>query len=255
MQRWLPWPWVILALLTLIVRPESALAAEEITVSAAASLTDALKAVAHQFEQDHSGIKVVLNFAASGVLLQQMAQGAPVEVFLSADQKTMDQAQETGLIVPETRKNLVSNGLVLIVPQDSRLALKDLHSLARPEVKRLGLGNPETVPAGRYTREALRHQGLWETLQPKYIMGESVRQVLDYVSRGEVDAGFVFTTDAAIAKGKVRPVLVVKGHRPILYPLALVAAGRQPALARKFLDFLGGPQAQEIFKKYGFGKP
>jgi molybdate transport system substrate-binding protein len=246
---------MILALLTLVVRPGTVLAAEELMVSAAASLTDAIKTIARQFEEDHPGVKVVLNFAASGVLLQQMAQGAPVDVFISADQKTMDQAQEKGLIVPETRKNLVSNGLVLIVPQDSRLALKDLPSLARPEVKRLGLGNPETVPAGRYTREALRHQGLWEALQPKYIMGESVRQVLDYVSRGEVDAGFVFATDAAIAKGKVTSVQVVKGHQPILYPMALVAASRHPDLARKFLDFLGGSKAREIFTQYGFGEP
>jgi molybdate transport system substrate-binding protein len=122
-------------------------------------------------------------------------------------------------------------------------------------VKRVALGNPAGVPAGRYSQEALSKAGLWEALQPKLILGESVRQVLDYVSRGEVDAGFVFATDAAIAKGKVKTVAEVQGHQPIIYPAALVAAGQQKELAKEFLNFLTSAAGVEILKKYGFGRP
>ena len=188
--------------------------------------------MAGQFEKTHPGTKIVCNFAASGSLLQQIAQGAPVDVFASADQKTMNQAQEKGLIIPASRKNFVSNILVLIAPGKIESALAGLGDLALPEVKRVALGNPETVPVGRYTQEALTKAGLWETLKPKFIYGESVRQVLDYVSRGEVDAGFVFATDAAIAKEKVKTVIEVQGHQPIVYPVALVAASQKKALAQ-----------------------
>jgi len=119
----------------------------------------------------------------------------------------------------------------------------------------VALGNPASVPVGRYTQEALTKAGLWEELQPKLIMGESVRQVLDYVSRGEVDAGFVFATDAAIAKGKVKIVTAVQGHQPIVYPVALVSASSKQVLGQEFLNFLFAPESVAIFSKYGFGKP
>jgi molybdate transport system substrate-binding protein len=243
----------VLGLAALILWGTPASAAQELIVSAAASLTNALKEVAGQFEKTHPGTKIVCNFAASGPLLQQIAQGAPVDVFASADQKTMNQAQEKGLIVPASRKNFVTNTLVLIAPEKSGLSLAGLGDLASPGVKRVALGNPATVPVGRYTQEALTKAGSWETLKPKYIYGESVRQVLDYVSRGEVDAGFVFATDAGIAKRKVKTVAGVQGHQPIIYPVALVAASQKKALAQDFLDFVMSPAAQEIFKKYGFG--
>lgn len=238
-----------------LVQAAPALGAQELTVSAAASLTNVFPEIGKDFEQQHPGTKVIYNFAASGPLLQQIAQGAPVDVFASADQKTMNQAQEKGLIVPASRKNFVSNILVLIVPQDSKLALPGLKDLASAAVKRVALGNPASVPVGRYTREALTKAGLWQALQPKLIMGESVRQVLDYVSRGEVDAGFVFATDAAIAKGKVKIVATVQGHQPIVYPVALVAASQKQALAQEFLNFLFAPESVALFNKYGFGKP
>jgi len=227
----------------------------ELIVSAAASLTNAFPEIGKIFERQHPGTKVIFNFAASGPLFQQIAQGAPVDVFASADQKTMNQAQEKGLIVPASRKNFVSNTLVLIAPGKSSLPLTGLKDLAATGIKRVALGNPATVPVGRYTQEALTQAGLWETLKPKFIYGESVRQVLDYVSRGEVDAGFVFATDAAIAKRKVKTVAAVQGHQPIIYPVALVAASPKKALAQSLVDFIVSPAAQEIFQRYGFGKP
>ncbi len=250
------WLGLLAALaLTLITGPPALGASRELTVSAAASLTNAFPEVGKVFEQQHPGTKVVFNFAASGPLLQQIAQGAPVDMLASADQNTMDRAQEKGLIVPASRRNFVSNTLVLIVPQGSKLSLSGLKDLVTPEVKRVAVGNPEGVPAGRYTQEALIKAGLWEPLQPKLIMGASVRQVMDYIVRGEVDAGFVFATDAAIAKGKVNTVMEVKGHQPIVYPVALVAASQKKDLAQAFLDLLSGPEGAAILSKYGFGRP
>ena len=245
----------VLLLSAVILWGTTAAAGQELTVSAAASLTNALPEIGKIFEKEHPGTKLVYNFAASGPLLQQIAQGAPVDVFASADQKTMNQAQEKGLIVPASRKNFVSNTLVLIAPEKSTLPLMGLKGLTASDIKRVALGNPASVPVGRYTQEALTKAELWETLKPKLIYGESVRQVLDYVSRGEVDAGFVFATDAAIAKGKVKVVTAVQGHQPITYPVAIVAASQKQALARSFADFIMTPPAQEIFKKFGFGKP
>jgi molybdate transport system substrate-binding protein len=229
--------------------------AQELTVSAAASLTNAFPEIGQRFEQRHPGAKVIFNFAASGPLFQQIAQGAPVDVFASADQKTMNLAQEKGLIVPASRKNFVSNTLVLIAPQDSKLALTGPKDLLNAAVKRVAVGNPVSVPAGRYAEKALSQAGFWQALQPKLIMGESVRQVLDYVSRGEVDAGFVYATDAAVVQGKVKTVAQVQGHQPIVYPVALVAASRKQALAQEFLNFLFAPESAAILSKYGFGKP
>ena len=226
---------------------------QELMVSAAASLTEAMKEMAVQFEKARPGVKVVCNFAASGILLQQMDKGAPVDVFAVADQKTMNQAQEKKLIVPDTRKNFVYNLLALIVPMKSKLAMSDLKDLTGTEVNRVAVGNPATVPAGRYTKEALEKVGLWDLLSPKFIFAESVRQVLDYVSRGEVDTGFVYSTDAAIANDKVKVSQTVTGHEPIVYSIAVTTATGKKNLAESFVDFVLSPTAQEIFSKFGFG--
>ncbi|MHB8067781.1 MAG: molybdate ABC transporter substrate-binding protein [Desulfobaccales bacterium] len=255
MERKLRWMGILGALALSLAGQAAWGASPELVVSAAASLTNAFPEIGQRFEQLHPGTRVVFNFAASGPLFQQIAQGAPVDVFAAADQKTMNQAQEKGLIVPESRKDFVSNKLVLIVPQDSQLALTGPQDLMWPQVKRVAVGNPGTVPVGRYTQEALIRAGLGESVKPKLILGESVRQVLDYVSRGEVDAGFVFATDAAIARGKVKTVVEVQGHQPIVYPAALVAASPKKELGQAFLDFLSGPESVAILSKYGFGKP
>ena len=231
------------------------LAEQELTVSAAASLTNAFPEIGKKFESANPGTKVIFNFAASGPLLQQIEQGAPVDVFASADQKTMDQAKEKNLILNDSRKDFVSNELVLIVPLTSKLSIKSVQDLTNKEVTKLALGKPETVPVGRYTQEALTNEGLWESLSPKLIPGDSVRQVLDYVSRGEVDAGFVFATDAAIAKDKVRVVATVKKHKPIVYPIAIVAKTQQKNLSQHFIDTVLSEEGQKILSQYGFGKP
>jgi molybdate transport system substrate-binding protein len=230
-------------------------AEQELTVSAAASLTSAFPEIGKRFEGTNPGTKVIFNFAASGPLLQQIEQGAPVDVFASADQKTMDQAREKNLIIIESRKNFVSNGLVLIVPATSTILIKSVQDLTGKDVTKIALGKPETVPCGRYTQEALTNEGLWESLNSKFIPGDSVRQVLDYVSRGEVDAGFVFATDAAIAKDKVRIVATMEKHKPIVYPVAVVAATQKKELSQRFIDFVLSKEGQDVLSQFGFGKP
>ncbi len=228
---------------------------EELIVSAAASLTNAFTEIGKAFESADRGAKITLNFAASGALLQQIEQGAPVDVFASADQKTMDQAREKNLLLAGSRKDFAGNSLVLIVPKDSRLPIESPGDLTGKDVARVSLGKPESVPAGRYTEESLRNERLWDTLQPKFIFGNSVRQVLDYVNRGEVDAGFVFATDAAAAKDKVRIITKMEKHKPIVYPLAVIAATRKKEAAQRFVDFVLSGDGREILSRYGFGEP
>jgi molybdate transport system substrate-binding protein len=230
-------------------------AAADLTVSAAASLTNAFNEIGKAYEQDQPGTRVLFNYGSSGALLQQIARGAPVDVFASADQETMDRAQQQNLIVRDTRRDFVSNKLVVVVPADSKLQLGALADLARPEVQRIGIGTPESVPAGRYAREALELAGQWGALKDKYIFGQNVRQVLDYVARGEVDAGFVYVTDAALMKDRVKAALQAEVKKAILYPIAVVKGGGNEKAARNFLKFVQSASAQKILAKYGFAEP
>ena len=227
--------------------------AQQLTVSAASSLTDAFKEIGARFEAQRPGATLRFNFAASGVLLQQIVQGAPVDVFASADQDTMNRAADRQAIAPQTRQDFASNSLVLVTPPGG--AVKSLADLARADVKRIALGKVASVPVGRYTQQALESAGLWAALGGRFVYADNVRQVLDYVSRGEVEAGFVYRTDALQAGDKVAIAMTVPGHAPVTYPVAAVADSRQPALAREFIAFLVGPQAQAILARHGFGKP
>lgn len=229
--------------------------AQQLTVSAAASLTDAFKELAPRFEAARPGATLRFNFAASGVLLQQIVQGAPVDVFASADQETMNRGVNQKVIAADTRKDFAANSLVLISPTQGAPAIGALADLNQPGVKRIAVGKVASVPVGRYTQQALESAQLWTALQPKMVFADNVRQVLDYVSRGEAEAGFVYRTDAELLKDKVRITMTVGGHTPVTYPVAIVTDSKQAALARDFIAFLGGSEAQAILAKYGFGKP
>ncbi len=244
----------LLSLVFALMLPLAA-SAQQLTVSAAASLTDAFKALAPKFEAAHPGATLRFNFAASGVLLQQIVQGAPVDIFASADQETLDRAAAQKLIDPDTRTNFVSNSLVLIEPAKDGPGLKTLQDLTGPSVTKIAVGKLETVPVGRYTKQALESAHLWEPLQPKLVQADSVRQVLDYVSRGETEAGFVYRTDAAIMADKVKIVLTATGHTPVSYPVAVVSESKQKALAKDFIAFLTSDAAQQTLAGFGFGKP
>ena len=229
--------------------------AADLTVSAAASLTNAFRELASVFEAQNAGTKVVFNFAASDALLAQIAKGAPADVLAAADRESMDRADAQKLLVPASRRNFVSNSLVLITPADSTLVLASLADLQKPEVKRFTLGTPSSVPAGRYAKGALDAAKLWPAVEPKAVYAQNVRQSLDYVARGEVEAGFVYVTDAAIQKDKVKVAFTVPTETPISYPVAAIAGSPNPDAARKFVDFLATPSAQRVLAKYGFGKP
>lgn len=229
--------------------------AADLTVSAAASLTQAFRALAPLFEAAHPGTKVLLNFGASGALLQQIAQGAPVDVFASADEATMDQAQARGLVQAAQRRDFASNALVVIVPAAATSVPKALADLGGGAFARIAIGLPASVPVGRYTQRALVAAGLWHAIEPKMIGASNVRQALDYVARAEVDAGFVYATDAALIPGKVKVALTVATVEPVRYPAAPLAASPNAALAARFVDFLGSAAAQAVFAKHGFGKP
>ena len=229
--------------------------AAELTVSAAASLTNAFRGIGTAFEAANPDTKVQFNFAASGALLQQIARGAPVDVFASADEETMQQAEQQQLLRPGARVNFASNSLVVVVPQDAPALPKTLADLAAPAVKKVAIGLPASVPVGRYTKAVLEKAQLWPAIEAKMIGAQSVRQALDYVARGEVDAGFVYATDAAILPGKVKVAFAVPTDRPLLYPIAPVAASTQPAAVQTFVAYVLSPAGQAVLAKHGFGKP
>lgn len=236
------------------ILPVAATAAD-LTVSAAASLTNAFRDLAPMFESANPGTKVQLNFGASGALLQQIAKGAPADVFASADQETMDQAQKQGLVQASQRRNFVSNSLTVIVPAAAAKVPGAVADLAGPAYARIAIGLPASVPVGRYTKSVLEAANLWAAIEPKMIGANNVRQALDYVARAEVDAGFVYATDAALMPDKVRVALTVPTTRPILYPVAPLAAAPNAAAAQRFVEFLVSPAAQAVLARYGFGKP
>jgi molybdate transport system substrate-binding protein len=244
--------WMTVALTALA--PLTAQAAE-VMVSAAASLTNALRELAPLFEAAHPGMPVRLNFGASGALLAQIAKGAPVDVFISADQETMDRAQGQGLVQAARRRDVVSNTLVVVVPAAGGKSPRALADLTQAAYTRIAIGLPASVPVGRYTQGVLEAAGLWAAIEPRMIGANNVRQALDYVARGEVDAGFVYATDAALMADKVRVAFAVPTATPIRYPVAALAAAPNPAGAARFVDFLFTPAAQAVLAKHGFGKP
>jgi molybdate transport system substrate-binding protein len=229
--------------------------AAELTVSAAASLTQAFKEIGSAFEAQDRGTTVLFNFAASGALLQQIAKGAPVDVLACADQETMDQAEQRQLVRAGTRQNFVRNTLVAIVPAKAVAVPGSLQDLLQPKLARIALGTPASVPAGRYARAALEKAGIWSAVETKLIGASSVRQVLDYVARGEVDLGFVYATDAALMADKVRLAFTVPTGTPVLYPLAAVAGSANAAPAGRFVAFVLSAPAQAILARHGFAKP
>jgi molybdate transport system substrate-binding protein len=230
-------------------------AQRELVVSAAASLTQAFKESGTEFERMQSGTSIVFNFAASDILLRQIIEGAPVDVFASADEEAMDKAAKANAIDPAARFNFAANRLVLIVPSDFPGSLASLADLRRDPIKRIAVGQPATVPAGRYARAALEQAGLWGMLRDKFIYTQNVRQTLDYVMRGETDAGFVYGTDLLIAREKARSAFEVPTPRPIVYPVAVTRSSRNKKLAGEFLRFLRSDSGRRILLKNGFGVP
>jgi molybdate transport system substrate-binding protein len=240
--------------LTVVLLTAVAAYAQDVTLSVAVSLKEVTEELGRAFMAARPGVTLRYNFGASGELQKQIEAGAPVDVFLSAAQRQMDDLEKQNLIVPASRRAFARNALVVVKPADSRIDITKPGDLLEARVGRIVIGNPKTVPAGQYAEESLRALGLWDRLRPKLIFSENVRQALDYVARGEVDAGFVYSTDAASRAQGVKEAFRPPddSYRPVIYPGAVVAASKQAALAQAFLDLLGGAEGRTVLSRFGF---
>jgi len=223
----------------------------EVNVYAAASLTDVMKEIASAYEKEN-GDKISFNFGASSLLARQIIERAPADMFVSADEAKMDELEHAGLIATETRRDLLSNLLVIVVPSDSKLMIASPEELVTKS-KQIAVADPRAVPAGIYTKEYLTRLGLWQKLEPKMVPTENVRAALAAVESGNVDAGFVYKTDANISsKVKVAFTVAVQQGPPIRYPVALIRDSKEKSAAAKFLAYLQSASARKTFEGYGF---
>lgn len=236
--------------------PEVVAPPTELNVSAAASMKDVLAEIQQNYQNIKPHVKLNYNFASSGALQKQIEQGAPADLFISAAAKQMDELEAKNLIHKQSRRNLVENQLVMVVPKDSALSLQRFEDIANSGVKKYGLGEPETVPAGQYARQVLQKLNLWDLTKHKAVLAKDVRTVLTYVETSNTEAGFVYRTDAAISD-KVRIVAAApaNSHQPIVYPAAVLTGAQQVKEAGEFLTYLQSPEAKTIFEKYGFVIP
>lgn len=232
--------------------PEVVQANTTLLVSAAASLKDVMEEIKPLYQQKHSNINLTFNFGASGALLQQIEQGAPADIFISAAKKQMDTLEQKGALVPGTRTNLASNKLVLIVPNGSQ-GVTSFNSLKKPEIKRIAIGEPRSVPAGQYAEQVLQKLNLWNDVKPKLVYANNVRQVLAAVESGNADAGLVYLTDAKISN-KVKAIATADDsyHAPIVYPMAVLKSSKNVDAAKAFVQYLSSGEAKRILRKYGF---
>jgi molybdate transport system substrate-binding protein len=240
----------------LVVAPASASAAE-LTLSVAISMKDAVEDLGRRFTASRRDVVLRYNFGSSGELQKQIEAGAPIDLFISAAQRQMDELETKGLIVAATRRTFARNVLTVVKPADSRVDIAKPADLLGARVQRIVIGNPKTVPVGQYAEESLRAVGLWDRLAPKLVFAENVRQALDYVARGEVDAGFVYTTDAALRADRVREAFrpAEDTYRPVTYPVAIVKDSRLQALAQAFLDLLVSAEGRATLTRLGFQPP
>ena len=234
---------------------DSESASKEIIVSAASSLQEVMDEIKDVYTVEGQNVKIIMNYGSSGTLQNQIEQGAPVDIFISAGVRQMDYLEEKKLLLDGARVDLLSNELVLITPKENRL-ISGLDDLRKPEVKQIAIGTPETVPAGIYAKEALVSLGYWDSLTSKLVFAKDVKQVLAYVETGNVEAGLVYLSDSK-ASDKVEVVAAIpeKALQPIRYPASVIEDTKEKETAEDFLKYLQGSQAEEIFTKHGFKIP
>lgn len=224
----------------------------EVSVQAAASLEKSLNDIIAKYNEVQKDVTIKPNYGGSGTLVEQILQGAPADMFISANQAKMDDAEKGSMVQDGTRTNLLENELVLIVPKDSKLGIKDIKDLTKSDVAKVAIGEPKSVPAGKYATQSLDSAGITKDLEAKLVQGKDVTQVLTYVASGEVDAGFVYKTDALTQKDKVEIVSVVEGHDQVSYPYAIMKQGEKNETAKDFYAYLKSDDAKKIFEEYGF---
>ncbi|MGH7319326.1 MAG: molybdate ABC transporter substrate-binding protein [Candidatus Rokuibacteriota bacterium] len=230
---------------------------QELTFSVAISMKEVVEELGRGFMASRPGLTLRYSFGASGELQKQIEAGAPVDLFLAAASRQMDELERQSLIVPASRRAVARTVLTAVQPVDSRLTLTTPTDLLDAAVRRIVIGNPKTVPVGQYAEESLRALGLWERLRPKLVFAENVRQALEYVARGEVDVAFVYTTDVAARRAQVKEAFRPgeATYRPIVYPVAVVVGSKYPALAQAFIDRLLSPEGQAVLANRGFQPP
>lgn len=248
---------LIVGVVCFVPIPVMSEAPKAVTVFAAASLTNALQAAADTFTEK-TGTRTKLSFASSSTLAKQIEAGAGAQIFLSADESWMDYVEKRNLLATDTRRSLLGNGLVLIVPSDTPLEVRitsDPSWLNQFPEGRIAVGDPAHVPAGKYAKQALTHLGVWDVAAPRLARADNVRNALVLVERGEAVAGIVYSTDAAISKGvKIAARFPENSHKPISYPVALLR-GHETGEARAFYEFLQTEEARAIFLSFGFHFP
>ena len=232
-------------------QPQAGVEPVNLTIAAAASLQDAAGELKTIYEQQQAGVKITYDFASSGTLQKQIEEGAPADLFISAGKSQMDALAEKGLIVDASRKDLLGNELVLITGKDG--SLSGFAGLTDANVAKVGVGTPETVPAGKYAREALTHLDLWDKIAAKLVLAKDVRQVLTYVETGNADAGLVYRSDT-VGSDKIKIVAAAPAgsHKPIVYPMAAIKNSKYQKEAEDFAGFLQSAEAARVFEKYGF---
>lgn len=252
-KYFLIWMLIAIAAGTLMCgQPVLAAPTSEITVSAAISLKDVLEEIAELYRAERPGTVIHFNLGASGSLQLQIEQGAPVDIFISAAPKQMDALESEGLLLAGTRKNLVENEVVLIVPK-GRTGIISFQDLTRPEVKLIAIGEPNAVPAGKYAQEILTHFGIYDQLKPKFVEAQDVRQALTFVETGNADAGIVYRTDAMTSNSvAIVATAPEDSHSPVIYPVAVTRSSKNPSAAEDFVKFLLDAKASAVFRKYGF---
>jgi molybdate transport system substrate-binding protein len=224
----------------------------ELTVSAAISLRDALDSLSQLYAAGHSGVHLAMNYGASGTLQLQIEQGAPVDVYISAALEQMDALAAKGLLLEGTRRDLLRNEIVLIVPKGTR-GVASFLDLLKSAVTHVALGEPTSVPAGKYAQEVLKHFGIADQVNAKAVLAKDVRQVLTYVETGNAEAGIVYGTDAfTSSKVTVAAKAPPDSHALVVYPVAVIKDSKNQQTAKQFENFLSTPQARAVFEKYGF---
>lgn len=224
----------------------------ELTISAAASLKDAMDVIGRTYQEEHPGVTLKFNFGASGSLQQQISQGAPVDLFFSAAEDKFDLLVEEGSIAKEDGLDLLGNELVLIVPKENQ-SIKGFEDLIKADVDKISIGTPETVPAGKYAKESLEKMGIWKDIESKVVYAKDVRQVLSYVETGNVGAGIVYKTDALVSD-KVDIIASADSatHAPIIYPVGIIKDSKHYEAAKEFYKYLQSDDALKVFEEYGF---
>jgi len=252
----LVWRWRKVALLIFLLISCTPLANTplSLTISAAASLQKVMIDVQQLYNKVQPNVKIIYNFAASGSLQQQIEQGADVDVFISAATQQMDALADQGLILADTRKNLLTNQLVLVVPNNSQ-GITNFQDLTRSRITKIAIGEPKSVPVGKYAQEVLSYFKIFSKVKNKIVFAKDARQVLSYVETGNVDAGIVYITDAKLSNStKIVATAPTVSHSPIVYPVAVVKSSRKVAIAKDFIQFLFSQEASKVYEKYGFSK-